>query len=74
MNSVAMPQLGESVSGGTVVRRLKRAGDPIAVVEPPFGVATDTVNTEIPSLYARVISELIVACSHLKTRSRTSSR
>jgi pyruvate dehydrogenase E2 component (dihydrolipoamide acetyltransferase) len=61
MSSVAMPQLGESVSEGTVVRWLKRVGDPIAVDEPLFEVATDKVNTEIPSLFAGVISELLVA-------------
>jgi pyruvate dehydrogenase E2 component (dihydrolipoamide acetyltransferase) len=61
MSSVAMPQLGESVSEGTVVRWLKRVGDSIAVDEPLFEVATDKVNTEIPSLFAGVISELLVA-------------
>ena len=60
MNSVAMPQLGESVSEGTVVRWLKAVGDTVAVDEPLFEVATDKVNTEIPSLYAGVIRELLV--------------
>jgi pyruvate dehydrogenase E2 component (dihydrolipoamide acetyltransferase) len=61
MSSVAMPQLGESVSEGTVVRWLKRVGDAIAVDEPLFEVATDKVNTDIPSLYAGVLSEILVA-------------
>jgi pyruvate/2-oxoglutarate dehydrogenase complex dihydrolipoamide acyltransferase (E2) component len=60
MTSVAMPQLGESVSEGTVVRWLKAVGDNIAVDEPLFEVATDKVNTEIPSLYAGVIREILV--------------
>jgi pyruvate/2-oxoglutarate dehydrogenase complex dihydrolipoamide acyltransferase (E2) component len=60
MSSVAMPQLGESVSEGTVVRWLKAVGDNIAVDEPLFEVATDKVNTEIPSLYAGVIREILV--------------
>ena len=60
MTSVAMPQLGESVSEGTVVRWLKAVGDSIAVDEPLFEVATDKVNTEIPSLYAGVIREILV--------------
>ena len=60
MTSVAMPQLGESVSEGTVVRWLKAAGDTIAVDEPLFEVATDKVNTEIPSLYAGVLREILV--------------
>jgi len=61
MNSVAMPQLGESVSEGTVVRWLKRVGEPVAIDEPLFEVATDKVNTDIPSLYAGVLGEILVA-------------
>jgi pyruvate/2-oxoglutarate dehydrogenase complex dihydrolipoamide acyltransferase (E2) component len=60
MSSVAMPQLGESVAEGTVVRWLKRVGDRIAVDEPLFEVATDKVNTEIPSLHAGVLREILV--------------
>jgi 2-oxoglutarate dehydrogenase E2 component (dihydrolipoamide succinyltransferase) len=61
MNSVAMPQLGESVAEGTVVRWLKRVGESIAVDEPLFEVSTDKVNTEIPSLNAGVLREILVA-------------
>jgi 2-oxoglutarate dehydrogenase E2 component (dihydrolipoamide succinyltransferase) len=61
MNSVAMPQLGESVAEATVVRWLKRVGDAIAVDEPLFEVASDKVNTEIPSLNAGVLREILVA-------------
>jgi pyruvate/2-oxoglutarate dehydrogenase complex dihydrolipoamide acyltransferase (E2) component len=60
MSSVAMPQLGESVSEGTVVRWLKAVGDNVAVDEPLFEVATDKVNTEIPSLHAGVLREILV--------------
>lgn len=60
MTTIAMPQLGESVSEGTVVRWLKRIGDAIAVDEPLFEVATDKVNTEIPSLVAGVLREILV--------------
>ena len=60
MSSVAMPQLGESVSEGTVVRWLKQVGESIAVDEPLFEVATDKVNTEIPSLNAGVLREILV--------------
>lgn len=60
MTSVAMPQLGESVSEGTVVRWLKAVGDAVAVDEPLFEVATDKVNTEIPSLHAGVLREILV--------------
>ena len=60
MTTVALPQLGESVSEGTVVRWLKAVGDNIAVDEPLFEVATDKVNTEIPSLHAGVLREILV--------------
>ena len=60
MNSVAMPQLGESVAEGTVVRWLKRVGDTIGVDEPLFEVASDKVSMEIPSLDAGVLREILV--------------
>src|SRR6185312_10898580 len=60
MASIAMPQLGESVAEGTIVRWLKRVGDPVRVDEPLFEVSTDKVNTEIPSLEAGVLSEILV--------------
>lgn len=55
-----MPQLGESVSEGTVVRWLKRVGDNVAVDEPLFEVASDKVNMEIPSLGAGRLAEILV--------------
>ena len=61
MNSVAMPQLGESVAEGTVVRWFKRVGESIDVDEPLFEVASDKVNMEIPSLNAGVLREILVA-------------
>ena len=59
-SSVAMPQLGESVAEGTVVRWLKRVGETVGVDEPLFEVATDKVNTEIPSLFAGVLERFLV--------------
>jgi 2-oxoglutarate dehydrogenase E2 component (dihydrolipoamide succinyltransferase) len=61
MATVAMPQLGESVAEGTVVRWLKSVGESVRVDEPLFEVSTDKVNTEIPSLEAGVLSEILVA-------------
>jgi pyruvate/2-oxoglutarate dehydrogenase complex dihydrolipoamide acyltransferase (E2) component len=55
-----MPQLGESVSEGTVVRWLKRVGDAVALDEPLFEVASDKVNMEIPSLNAGRLAEILV--------------
>ena len=55
-----MPQLGESVSEGTVVRWLKRIGERVALDEPLFEVASDKVNMEIPSLNAGTLAEILV--------------
>jgi len=46
---VTLPELGESVTEGTVSRWLKQVGDPIAADEPLLEVSTDKVDTEIPS-------------------------
>ena len=54
--SVTMPQLGESVTEGTVTRWLKQVGDSVAVDEPLLEVSTDKVDTEIPSPVAGVIT------------------
>ncbi|MDT5108452.1 MAG: hypothetical protein QOE20_342, partial [Mycobacterium sp.] len=47
--SVVMPELGESVTEGTVTRWLKKVGDSVSVDEPLVEVSTDKVDTEIPS-------------------------
>ncbi|MGV0791076.1 2-oxoglutarate dehydrogenase, E2 component, dihydrolipoamide succinyltransferase [Mycolicibacterium sp. XJ1819] len=47
--SVTMPELGESVTEGTVTRWLKKVGDSVEVDEPLLEVSTDKVDTEIPS-------------------------
>ena len=47
--AVLMPELGESVTEGTVTRWLKKVGDSVAVDEPLVEVSTDKVDTEIPS-------------------------
>jgi len=47
--SVLMPELGESVTEGTVTRWLKKVGDSVEVDEPLVEVSTDKVDTEIPS-------------------------
>ena len=44
-----MPELGESVTEGTVTRWLKKVGDSVEVDEPLVEVSTDKVDTEIPS-------------------------
>ncbi len=56
--SVTMPQLGESVTEGTVTRWLKQVGDTVAADEPLLEVSTDKVDTEIPSPAAGVLTEI----------------
>lgn len=56
--AVHMPELGESVTEGTVTRWLKNIGDPVAVDEPLVEVATDKVDTEIPSPVAGILLEI----------------
>ncbi|BCJ36244.1 dihydrolipoamide acetyltransferase component of pyruvate dehydrogenase complex [Actinocatenispora thailandica] len=58
--SVTMPQLGESVTEGTVTRWLKQEGDRVEVDEPLLEVSTDKVDTEIPSPAAGVLSRIVV--------------
>ncbi|HTL41862.1 MAG TPA: 2-oxoglutarate dehydrogenase, E2 component, dihydrolipoamide succinyltransferase [Pseudolysinimonas sp.] len=59
--SVSLPALGESVTEGTVTRRLKKVGDRVEVDEPLLEVSTDKVDTEIPSPVAGVIEAILVA-------------
>ena len=57
---IPMPQLGETVTEGTITRWLKRPGDPVAVDEPLFEVSTDKVDSEVPSPVAGVVREILV--------------
>ena len=58
---VTLPELGESVTEGTVTRWLKQVGDTVAVDEPLLEVSTDKVDTEIPSPVAGVLLEIAAA-------------
>src|SRR5580700_10714193 len=55
-----MPQLGETVTEGTITRWLKQVGDTIAEDEVLFEVSTDKVDSEVPSPVAGVLSEILV--------------
>jgi pyruvate dehydrogenase E2 component (dihydrolipoamide acetyltransferase) len=57
--TVSMPQLGESVTEGTVTRWLKSVGDSVAADEALLEVSTDKVDTEIPSPVSGVLTEII---------------
>src|SRR5688572_14324655 len=59
--TITMPQLGESVTEGTVGNWLKQVGDRVDKYEPLVEVETDKVNTEIPSPVAGVLVEILVA-------------
>lgn len=59
--TVVMPALGENVTEGTVTRWLRKPGDSIALDEPLLEVATDKVDTEIPSPAAGILTEIIAA-------------
>jgi 2-oxoisovalerate dehydrogenase E2 component (dihydrolipoyl transacylase) len=59
--TIRMPQLGETVTEGTVARWLKQPGDQVAKYEAFVEVSTDKVNAEVPSPVSGTIRELIVA-------------
>jgi 2-oxoisovalerate dehydrogenase E2 component (dihydrolipoyl transacylase) len=55
-----MPQLGETVTEGTVAQWLKKVGDPVEKYEAFLEVSTDKVNAEVPSPVTGVIKEVLV--------------
>lgn len=57
---VLMPQLGETVTEGTVIAWHKAAGDPVKSDETLFEVSTDKVDTEVPAPADGVLSEILV--------------
>ena len=57
---VTMPQLGETVTEGTITKWFKAVGDTVAIDEPLFEVSTDKVDSEVPSPGAGVLTEIVV--------------
>lgn len=55
---VVLPKLGESITTATIVKWLKKVGDPIALDEPLLEVSTDKVNSEIPSPIEGFLQEI----------------
>jgi len=55
---VVMPQMGESIAEGTIVRWIKKVGETVDRDEPLFEISTDKVDAEIPSPAAGVVSEI----------------
>ena len=61
MADVTMPQLGETVTEGTITKWFKQVGDPVALDEVLFEVSTDKVDSEVPSPVAGVLTEIRAA-------------
>ncbi|WP_216208488.1 2-oxoglutarate dehydrogenase, E2 component, dihydrolipoamide succinyltransferase [Amycolatopsis aidingensis] len=57
--SVTLPELGESVTEGTVTRWLKQEGDSVEVDEPLLEISTDKVDTEVPSPVAGTVQRIV---------------
>ena len=70
---VLMPQMGESIAEGTIVRWMKKVGDQVDRDEPLFEISTDKVDAEIPSPAAGVLAE-IRSRKARRSRSTASSR
>jgi pyruvate dehydrogenase E2 component (dihydrolipoamide acetyltransferase) len=60
MADVILPQLGETVTEGTITQWFKKVGEAVAEDEPLFEVSTDKVDTEVPSPLAGVLTEIRV--------------
>src|SRR4249920_2886626 len=56
-----MPQMGVSVSEGTVTKWLRQVGDPIGRDEPLLEISTDKVDTEVPCPAEGVVAQILVA-------------
>src|SRR2546421_3367999 len=61
MASVTMPQLGESITEGTISKWLKKPGDQVKKYESLVEVITDKVNAEVPSPLSGTLEEIKVA-------------
>ena len=60
MTSIQMPQLGETIVEGTILKWLKAEGDAVERDEPLFEISTDKVDTEVPSPVAGTLTKILV--------------
>src|SRR2546430_4641300 len=60
MADITMPQLGETVTEGTITKWFKQVGDEVKEDEPLFEVSTDKVDSEVPSPAAGYVAEILV--------------
>ena len=58
---VVMPQMGESITEGTITKWLKKPGDSVQRDEPLFEISTDKVDAEIPSPAAGTLKDIKIA-------------
>lgn len=61
IEKISMPQLGESVTEGTITAWLKQPGDDIRLYDPICEVSTDKVNAEVPATVAGTLVDIIAA-------------
>ena len=61
MTSIQMPQLGETIVEGTILKWLKQEGEQIEIDEPLFELSTDKVDTEVPSPVSGTVTKILVA-------------
>jgi len=60
MTTIKMPQLGETIVEGTILKWLKQEGDTIERDEPLFEISTDKVDTEVPSSVGGTVTKILV--------------
>jgi len=60
LSDVTLPQLGETVTEGTITKWLVKVGDTVAIDQPIFEVSTDKVDSEVPSPVSGVVTEILV--------------
>jgi pyruvate dehydrogenase E2 component (dihydrolipoamide acetyltransferase) len=61
VTTIQMPQLGETIVEGTILKWLKNEGETVERDEPLFEISTDKVDTEVPSPVAGTVTKLLVA-------------
>src|SRR5215212_5812274 len=61
VTTIQMPQLGETIVEGTILKWLKAEGESVQRDEPLFEISTDKVDTEVPSPVAGTVTKLLVA-------------
>ena len=60
MADVVLPQLGETVTEGTIIRWIKQVGEEVRRDEPLFEISTDKVDSEVPSPAAGILTQVVV--------------